>query len=560
MKAEITIRIPDGTPYLVESPRVYGLCDLNRLARLLDGEDTRNLFGSDFRPPPGFGLGSSGEVIAIPINDAPLNEVRHVSRVVVTSWPLKAQIVPGVLLERYEGRWVVGAGLKDDISSKDAPALLIREPWIGLLARLIALELEPYLQLAADLSRVVDARIVHEVQSRCNIFNQRGLEGFFHESAESHLWLIGANWEDWEDRGLSVGERLQDLKARDASVSMHIKKFSAVLQSNGLVVGTKVPGQNDGVQPLVPRRPPTVTRPEFFTVLRGKPAHTARLLSEFADDEQLKTIFMGGAYPDLGQDTPLSERELALTRDWGPETDGVFSYGGDPEMNYDLDPAIRATFEDAHQEAPLRYLLDHVWWWKAVGKDFIERTCSIAEIERAEVRRTEIRPWNAGLTGLFFDNWEWSAWLYEMRARYRGRYAWEPFEKPWPKLNHTERAILAIWWPPKHVGRHRIQRMLSPVVLQEMKSLVAVRLQHDLRAPGSSAEEQVLDEIKELAGKAGVKVPGKGQGRRKKLPWRALQYLDLEHFLGRKLPDSDSKLKDAIKGYEAACKAAGIDP
>jgi len=93
-----------------------------------------------------------------------------------------------------------------------------------------------------------------------------------------------------------------------------------------------------------------------------------------------------------------------------------------------------------------------------------------------------------------------------------------------------------------------------------MKSKVAVRLQHDIHSPAAAAEEKLVEVIKEFAEKAGFKVPGKGQGRRKKLPWRVLQYLDLEHFLGRKFSDSETKLNDAIKAYEGACAAAGIEP
>jgi hypothetical protein len=71
---------------------------------------------------------------------------------------------------------------------------------------------------------------------------------------------------------------------------------------------------------------------------------------------------------------------------------------------------------------------------------------------------------------------------------------------------------------------------------------------------------RVLDEIERLAHAAGLSVPGKGQGRREKIGWRALQYLDLQYLLGRRIPSNESGLKHAIENYEAACREIGWEP
>ncbi|HEY3899569.1 MAG TPA: hypothetical protein VGM54_13195 [Chthoniobacter sp.] len=563
MQVQSTLNFPNGTCLTIESPNVVGETDMARLARILEGEVAQKVYGNNLRLPPGFGPETRGEFVAIAIDDAPLGERWHSTRVLVTEWPLLAPIVGGVILQRDDGQWVAYSGIYDDLSAAKAPALLVREPWVLLLARLVKNELEQYLRLAWQLNRVTDAWIVREVQSRCVLFNDQDLVGFFQGDFSFVLWQIGTRWPQWEERGLPAEERLHELVESDPTVKLGIGEFLRLCEENGLAIengtGRRLPSRRRRPTPPWLKRTPPV---ELFTPLRGNTASTIRHISEFRDDEELKTIFMAGSYPQVGPDSPLSEREHALVRDWSPEADAIFSYGGDPELNFDTDPELWSSFPPKAEGITLEDLLNHVWWWKSCVDDFAPATASIIEgpSERKAVATTKITPWIGELLDLFRDNWEWSAFIYEFRARYERRYSWKPFGKPWPKLNHTERGILACVWPPKHAGSHRIQPKLSPVVLAKMKSIVTVKLQHDLHAPGAIAEEKVLDEIAQLAAAAGFSIPGKGEGKRQKVPWRAIQYLDLQYLLGRKIPDNASKLRDAIRNYEAAYEGVNWIP
>lgn len=557
MKATIQRTFPDGTRVNVESPFLHGLLDMNQLGRLLEGEAATTVLPEAYALPPHFGEKNFGEYIAIAIDEAPFGWGPFSKSVLVTRWPLEAQIFAGAILEPKEGGWISGACIFNDVSAKNAPAFLIREKWPTLLARLIDEELRGFLKICAANRGLVGAKIARELQSRCNFFNREGIEGFFKHPRNKNLWQIGANWDDWELRGLSAAERVGELNQFETGIHLGLATFLQVVKAVGLTIGTGPKQSRPKPRVRVPP-PPEV---ELFTFFRNEAGDAERPLSDFATDEELETIFLGGSYPELGETASLSEREAALVRDWSPEEDAVFSYGGSPDLSFDLDPKIESSNAGEVGVVDLPKLLDRMWWWKSIVKDFKGATKGVfmEMSEKAALENTTVVQWPKQHLALFHDNWERSAFFYEFGARYKGRYTWG-FGRPWVKLNNTERAILSIWWPVGHFGRNRIQPRLSPVVLQRMKSRVAVRLQHDLHAPGSVAKGRVLDEIMKLATKAGLKIPGKGKGRRKKLPWRALQYLDLEHFLGRKFPDSVTKLRGTTKVYEDACAAAGIEP
>jgi len=558
MRVQRILTYPDGSRLTVQSPNVVGETDMARLARILEGETARKVYGNKLRLPRGFGPETRGAFVAIAIDDAPLYERWHSTRVFVTDWPLPAQTVAGIVLQRDGGEWVAYPAIYDDLTASEAPALLVREPWVILLATISTMELAPYLAMAGPLDQVIGARIIREVQSRCNVYNQRELVGFFRDQLNSHLWQIGMNWARWDDDGYSFEDRLRELVEFDETVEMNVGNFVRLCQEHGLAIGTPRKNRRNPSQSIPVRIAPV----ELFTLLRGDPASTIRHLSEFRDDEELKTIFTSGSYGAVGSDSSLSAKEFALVRDWSPEADAVFSYGGNPDTHFDTDPELWATFPLARQRVTLDDLLNHVWWWKSYVEDFVPATQSIVEgkSERDAVDSTAISSWSGELMDLFRDNWEWSAFLYEFRARYGGRYSWEPFGKPWPKLNHTERGILACVWPPKHTGSHRIQPKLSPVVLEKMKSIEVVKLQHDLHAPGAIAEGMVLTEIVRFADAFGFSLPGRGEGKRQKVPWRAIQLLDLQYLLGRKFPGNESKLKQAIANYEAAFKEVNRIP
>jgi hypothetical protein len=172
-----TVTLKDGRK--IESPGIFGLIPIEKLLRILDGESVPQVLRKDLPMPDDLSTQIPKDFIAIPINDAPLDEQRFVSRVIVTPWPIHREFFAGAVLERNDGRWHAYAGVGTDWGSKETPAFLVREPWVRLLGRLICNELAPYVQLADNLGRKADQWIAREVQSRCNYHNQRDLHGFF---------------------------------------------------------------------------------------------------------------------------------------------------------------------------------------------------------------------------------------------------------------------------------------------------------------------------------------------------------------------------------------------
>lgn len=567
MKVQTQVELSDGSKLTIESPKIYGLTALDRIARVLDGESVQSVFPKDqaLDFPSDFGPETRGEFVAIFMDDAPLGQPRQATRIFVTQWPLQAQIFAGAVLQRTQNRWHAYVGVAVDITTRDAPAFLIREPWAIVLAQLVRDELALFLRLATNLERRVDANIAREIASRCNFYSQRDLMGFFADSSLCLVWEIAAAWPGWDERGLPPAKRLREIRVQMGPIQVTDDKFAHLCSVYSLKPSETKAGPRKGISKAAKSQTKgdvvSSSLPELFSLLRNKSADSNRRLSEFRGDEELKTIFLGGTYPANDKDASLSDRELELVRDWSPENDAVFSYGGAPEDFYDLDPKIRGSFSK-RGEPTLRDLVDRYWWWKSLNEDFVGTTLPLVDgdKERDTVKDPRRAAWPENRKELFLDNWEWSAFCYELRARYNGRYHWDPFGKPWVKLNFTERGILACLWPTKHVGSHTIQPKLSPVVLQKMKSVVVLKLTHNLQTPIAKLNDRIFQEIIKLAGEAGYSVPGKGEGGRRKLPWRALQVLDFDYLLGRKFQDNVTKLRQIIERYETACNDVGLRP
>ena len=571
MKSEVTIQLEGAAaPITIQSPKVVGVASLARLGRLLDGESPESVFSpaDSMTLPTGnipFGTGQR-ELIGILINDAPPGEPRRATRMFVTKWPLISQLFPGVVLERRDGRWLSYPGVYDDLTADTSIAFLIRERWVMVSHRFVELELTPLLQYAQDLTKTSHAKIGREVLSRCNLYSREGMAGFFAERLSYNFWQVAVHWHDWEERGTPVDERLGELSQLAPPVEMTPGYFRALCQRLELSITEVRP--DDPPRPAQPPKPteaepkPIVQEPELMSLHRASRAKIFRRLSEFRDEDELETVAIGGTYPVVTNVATLIERELELVRNWDPKEDAVFSYGGPADLSYDVDPQIKPAFPSVGaQEMTLRTLGEELWWWKNVVNDFEGSLVGVAETPDEKAWRDGLldTKWQQHSYDLFRDNWERSAFFYEFRARFQGRYAWEPFGKPWVKLNYTQRGILACMWPPTNVGQHRIQPTLHPMVVARMKSRVRLNFAADLNMPPAKLDALV----ERLLAERGITVPKRGKrgsGSPKMLPWRTLQYLDLQHYLQRKFPDNQTKLIATTQRYVEACKEFGIPP
>ena len=78
-----------------------------------------------------------------------------------------------------------------------------------------------------------------------------------------------------------------------------------------------------------------------------------------------------------------------------------------------------------------RLLEEHLWWWRY---DTEEKCATIFSTQPAYAGPEYLRR-------IFRHHWEHSAFFYEVRARYDGRYTWD-FGKPWIKLSMEHRRAL----------------------------------------------------------------------------------------------------------------------
>lgn len=563
----------------IRSPHLLGLTDFSRITRLLDREeDRRAIFSSpnDIYWPDEFKIGRrAGEIIGILIDDTPSGGTeRIVHRMFVSEWPIETQTLPGVVLERHQGRWLAAPYIYSDVSTEKSIAFLIREGWIKALHLLAKGELEPLLRYGTDRRRVAHAKIAREVQSLCNYYMGEGYSGFF-STPERYLdWNIAAFSPAWEQRAAPVADRIRDLRVFDSALRVTPSRFRAICQRLKLPIATTRPigpenrWKTNG-PPSAPSKadapsssattPAQHREPQLATLIRT--GSLFERLSTFQENE-LETIFLTGRYEsDETEPATLTAKELKLVRDWSPEADALFSYGGQFDLSYDVDSKITDRFPE-RSEVTLQTLIEKVWWWKSAMPDFARLTAAIFNSgdEKNVVRAVQIETWPRHLIELFRDNWERSAFFYEFRARYRGYSGWDIFEKPWVKLNTTERGILACMWPIQHPGRFQCQPKLHPLVLSRMKSRIAKRVEYIQGMPPATFQHIVSDKLAEELKMLGYTMPGRGKGAPRWLPWRALEYLDLEYYWERRYPDNESKLKSVTKTYKKACQEFGIAP
>jgi len=214
-------------------------------------------------------------------------------------------------------------------------------------------------------------------------------------------------------------------------------------------------------------------------------------------------------------------------------------------------------------------LLDRYWWWREL---YPELDSDIRK-DRYKLRNSK---WPKLLIGSFEDNWELSAFIYEMRARMSDRNHWDFFGKPWIQLNYSERAILLILWPPKHIGAYRFRSRPYPDPHYPNQG-------PDRRYPNSKRVENTEIELRQVfslltpngviaktavqiinAARQEFRIPesGRGHGKPRALPWRGIEFMDLDRFyrLEGLSSSQHNSITNAKKVYNAACKEIGIEP
>lgn len=210
--------------------------------------------------------------------------------------------------------------------------------------------------------------------------------------------------------------------------------------------------------------------------------------------------------------------------------------------------APKAPFGDKFPKtASFRTLETRVWWWRFTAKDERQKWSRVFPPPEGAPK-----DYQAVQRDNFKDLLELSAFFYELRARYDGRYAYE-FGVPW--INCT-------WWQ-KWALRSLVIDTFPDQYFRPVPSgkneWVNLQLPVNLLSTDRAAKTRLVAELKRLRKERGIKA---GLIRTRDLPWMSIETMDLEHYkITEKIPPGGlSAMYKQRQKYETQCKQLGIDP
>ena len=145
-----------------------------------------------------------------------------------------------------------------------------------------------------------------------------------------------------------------------------------------------------------------------------------------------------------------------------------------------------------------------------------------------------------------------SAFFYEFRARYGGRYQWD-FGAPWPNCSIEKRAFLERKIPSKYPRK---------IWLSERPGIEWEDLTLNLALGDKTLLAFVKKELVKIRKAKGIPHPPPSKGaRRRPMSWQSLELMDKKRYFGTVFNDSERKIvHSARKRYIESCKALGLDP
>ena len=222
--------------------------------------------------------------------------------------------------------------------------------------------------------------------------------------------------------------------------------------------------------------------------------------------------------------------------------------GEKTDQNYDNQPlGILKAFPKMNGGAVTEnHLTNHLWWWRSANE---KAALSI-------FRHEGVPHWAEIMFSIYQDHFEQSAYLYELRARFKQRYAWD-FDHPWIYCSRQQRRMLDCLWPNPYLAKNWCP---SENGKPEWQELVGVNF--NLKLNNTVLTAQFIEEIERLRHSHDISKPGPGEGvRRKPMSWRPIELMDIRRYDIRELGDAErSHVSKAVVAYEAACRETGIDP
>jgi hypothetical protein len=192
-------------------------------------------------------------------------------------------------------------------------------------------------------------------------------------------------------------------------------------------------------------------------------------------------------------------------------------------------------------------LCEEVWWWRYADEDNAKRIFPPWGDESGSVTQM--------LLQVFLNYMEPSAWFYEFRARYRGRYKWD-FGAPWIRCSDEQRRLLANLVPPEHPSK-----FFLPVSRRE-DFWIVIPDKVNLLVNDATLVRSFLATVRKERHVRGLSAPGKTGGvRRKRRTWVPIEAMDLEHYEIRLQTDAErGQVSKWYAFYEATCERLKLAP
>lgn len=386
-----------------------------------------------------------------------------------------------------------------------ALAFTLSEPWVEVLCRLQERPVRGLIEALSFTTKEQAVGIKDEIRKRRALFGEFR-NAFYLQDVESILaWEIAENWAQWEATGTSLGKR-RDQICKRWGLNMTEPEFKR-LTPPLMLEKLKIP-------PLI------ATEPPFADKVREQ---VVKLFAERTVRKQAtceRTV--------TGEIFYCEPPPLPFSR--GGSFGEYFCHG---------QGKLFRGFPSKEAFSKQDELKESLWWWRDIGK------------------------WPIELQREFPDNFEASAFIYELRARLVPHHTWDVFDAPWFQLDTSQRAVLFYLWPPDPGGVHfRLGRIANdnPAEFEFLHTPVSI----DPSAPShqlASAIPKPAQYWRHVL--MGMPVQSKRRKPLKKKDWKwgLLEALDLKFFFSSSLTNAEVKAQQrARKAYEEACAEAGLPP
>jgi hypothetical protein len=209
-----------------------------------------------------------------------------------------------------------------------------------------------------------------------------------------------------------------------------------------------------------------------------------------------------------------------------------------------LQPPIAMFADSFPGKAKEAVLKRHLWWWRYANEKQCQKIFPRAEELGADYPRLKLQNYE--------DLLQPSAFFYEFRARYNGRYKYD-LGVPWINCSFQDQWCLRELVPDKHPDRY-----FSPATSKGNHWMVINNVMVNVSLPDSAICESIMLRVAAERRKRRIK---KRRIRVVPFSWRAIETMDLTRYVKDPMSDSQRGLKSReTKFYLENCARLGLEP